>query len=276
MEQVDGPTLLLTVSWVAQMLLAIDAGNTYITFAVYDGDRLAADWRVNSDARRTADEYAVLIAGLAERASLSLSQLTTVSIGSVVPRAVAALVEFSRRYLGVEDPFLLTPEVDLGIRICYEPRTDVGADRIANAVAAHALYSGPVIVVDLGTAITFDAVGENGDYLGGAIAPGVEVSLEALISHAAQLRRVALVAPPKAIGTTTVTSVQSGMIYGFAGQVDGVVLRLQEEMGGGAHVVATGGLAELIAPHSRSIREVHPTLTLEGLRLAYERCRGKG
>ncbi|MDO8585445.1 MAG: type III pantothenate kinase [Armatimonadota bacterium] len=258
------------------MLLAIDAGNTNITFGAYDGDRLAADWRVSADGRRTSDEYAVLVAGLAEGASISLSQLTSVSICSVIPRAIEPLLAFSRKYLKIQDPFLLTPELDLGIRICYEPRTDVGADRLANAIAAHALYPGPVIVVDLGTATTFDAIAENGDYLGGAIAPGIEVSLEALISKAAQLRRVRLVTPPRAIGTTTVSSVQSGMIYGFAGQVDGVVGRLQEEMGGDAYVVATGGLAELIAPHSRSIRTVNPTLTLEGLRLAYERYRGKG
>jgi len=257
------------------MLLAIDVGNTNVTFAVYDGNRLVADWRVSADSRRTSDEYAVLIAGLAQQESLSLSQLTDFALCSVIPRAIDPLLGFARKRLGISDPFLLSPEIDLGITVHYQPPTDVGADRLANAVAAHALYSGPVVVVDMGTATTFDAIAENGDYLGGAISPGMEVSLEALVSKAAQLRRVRLTPPPAAVGTTTVASLQSGMIYGYAGQVDGIVAKFQEEMGGNAYVVATGGLAELVAPHSRCIREVNPTLTLEGLRLAYARYRSK-
>lgn len=257
------------------MLLAVDVGNTNITLAVYDGQRLAADWRVSADTRRTCDEYTVLISGLAQQESIALHQITDFALCSVIPSVIDPLLSFARKTIGISDPFLLTSSSDLGFSIRYQPPTDVGADRLANAIAAHALYPGPVIVVDMGTATTFDAIAEDGDYLGGAIAPGMEVSLEALISKTAQLRRVRLTPPPAAVGTTTVESLQSGMIYGYAGQVDGIVTKFQEEMGGNAYVVATGGLAELVAPYSHSIREVSPTLTLEGLRLAYAGHRNK-
>lgn len=257
------------------MLLAVDVGNTNITFGVYDGEKLIADWRISSDVKRTSDEYAIIIKGLLDNTSLSVAQLDGFALCSVIPRTIAPLLEFAKKYLKIKKPFLLTPEADLGIQINYEPKTDVGADRLANAVAAHALYKGSVIVVDLGTATTFDAISANGDYLGGAIAPGIEISIEALVAKAAQLRRVQFVTPPNAIGSTTVTSLQSGVVYGFAGQVDRIVEQFQEELGGNARVVATGGLAELIAPHSRAIQEINLMITLEGLRLAYERSRTK-
>lgn len=255
------------------MLLVADVGNTNITFGAYDGDRLVADWRIAADARRTADEYAALLIPLAQTESLSLSQFDEFALASVMPRAIDPLLRFAREYLSIDFPFLLTAQADLGINIHYEPKTDVGADRLANAVAAHQMYEGPVIVVDLGTATTFDAISAEGDYLGGAIAPGIEISIEALVSQTAQLRRVQVVAPPKAIGNTTATSLQSGFVYGFAGQVDAIVTKFQTEMGGNARVIATGGLAELIALHSTTIREVDQLLTLEGIRLAYARTK---
>ncbi|MCE5198541.1 MAG: type III pantothenate kinase [Armatimonadota bacterium] len=255
------------------MLLAIDVGNTNITFAVFDGDILRADWRIGTDTRRTGDEYAALLLILFGEQELSFLHIDGVSISSVVPAAVDALVRFSRKHLKVAEPLVLGPDIDLGIKVNYYPVTDVGADRIANAAAAHVKYGGKVIVVDFGTATTLDAVSEDGEYLGGAISPGIQISLEALFAKAARLTGVPLTAPAKAIGTTTAESLQSGIIFGFAGQVDALVDRFQTEMGGGAKVVATGGLAELIAEHSRTIEVCDDLLTLEGLKLIYQRTR---
>lgn len=254
------------------MLLAIDVGNTTITFAVFDGDRILADWRVGTVSRRTGDEYAALMLILFGEQGLAFKDIDGVAISSVVPVTIDALVRFSKKHLGVADPMVLGPDVEFGIKVDYHPTTDVGADRIANAVAAHAKYGGAVIVVDFGTATTLDAVSASGDYLGGAIAPGIQISLEALFSRAARLTGVQLVAPGKAIGTSTVESLQSGIIHGFAGQVDALVDRFKAEMGE-AKVVATGGLAEIIAAHSRTIECCDELLTLEGLRLVWQRVR---
>lgn len=253
------------------MLLAIDVGNTNITLAVFHGADVRADWRIGTVARRTGDEYAALLHALFTERGLGLGDIDGVVICSVVPAAVDALVRFVERHLSVESPLVVSPEMDLGIEIDYHPITDVGADRLANAVAAHAKYGGKVIVVDFGTAMTFDAVSDDGRYLGGAIAPGIQISLEALVSRAARLTGVRLIAPDKAIGNTTVGSLQSGMIFGFAGQVDALVERFQQEMGGGARVVATGGLADVVAGHSRTIECCDELLTLEGLRMIHER-----
>jgi len=252
------------------MLLAIDAGNTNTTFAVFDGNRLAANWRIGTVARRTEDEYSALLLSLFERDGLAFGEIDGVVISSVVPAAVSPLTTLATERFGVEDPLVLSAEA-AGIEVRYFPKTDVGGDRLANAVAAHARYGGPVIVVDFGTATTFDAISADGTYLGGAIAPGIETSVEALVVRAAQLRRVQFVRPPRAVGTSTVESLQSGVLYGFAGQVDGIVERFREEIGKDARVVATGGLADLIASESKTIEEVNPLLTLEGLRLVWER-----
>ncbi|MBI2843663.1 MAG: type III pantothenate kinase [Armatimonadetes bacterium] len=257
------------------MLLAIDVGNTNTAFAVFEGEKLVANWRVGTVARRTEDEYSVLLSGLFERDGIAFGQIDGIVISSVVPAVIFPLVKFAKRQLGIDDPLVLKAGEDAGIKIRYFPESDVGADRLANAVAAHALYPGPVIVVDFGTATTFDAVGADGTYLGGSIAPGIETSVEALVTKAAQLRRVQYVRPAAAVATTTVESLQSGVIFGFAGQVDGIVAKFREEIGSDARVIATGGLADLIASESKTIQEVNPLLTLQGLRLVYERRKSR-
>jgi type III pantothenate kinase len=254
------------------MLLAIDVGNTNITFAVFDGSRLVADWRIGTVVRRTEDEYYVLLAELCRRDGISLDQIDGAAISSVVPATIFPLVKLAKTHLSIENTLVLTGE-DTGIEVRYFPKTDVGADRLANAVAAHKIYGGPVIVVDFGTATTFDAIAADGSYLGGAIAPGIETSVEALFAKTAQLRRVQYIRPETAVGKTTLESLQSGIIFGFAGQVDGIVARIKKEMGENTRVVATGGLAGLIAKESTTIEEVNQLLTLEGLRLVYERRR---
>ena len=250
------------------MLLAVDVGNTNVTLALFDGERLAADWRVTSHRERTADELAVELRQLFELRGFELSIVDGVVISSVVPNINPALVEASRRYLNCE-PVMVGPGVKTGVRIRYENPKDVGADRIANALAAYTKYGGPVIVIDFGTAVTYDAISGDGDYLGGAIAPGVDISLNALVSHTAMLRRVEAVAPDSVIGRNTVASIQSGLMWGFVAQVEGMVERMIGELGGKARVVATGGQAALIAELTHVIEATDPLLTLEGLRLIY-------
>lgn len=250
------------------MLLAVDVGNTNVTLALFEGDRLAADWRVSSHRERTADEMAIELRQLFSLRDFDLAVVDGVVIASVVPNINPALVEASRRYLRCE-PLMVGPGVKTSVRIRYDNPKDVGADRIANALAAYTKYGGPIIVIDFGTAVTYDAINAEGDYLGGAIAPGVEISLDALVSHTAMLRRVEPVAPDSVIGRNTVTSIQSGLVWGFVAQVEGMVKRMVDELGGQAKVIATGGQAALVAELTTVIEATDPLLTLEGLRLIY-------
>lgn len=263
------------------MLLVIDAGNTSTVVGLYEldsegsgglsaSDGLIDHWRISTDAERTADELAVVLEGFLGLRGYSIeSDVQGLSISSGVPRVTMALREMANRYLGLK-PVVIEPGVRTGISIVYENPKEVGADRIANAVAAYDLYGGPTIVVDFGTATTCDAVSADGEYLGGAIAPGIEISLDALFGRAAALRAVELVEPRSVLGKSTVESIRSGAVYGFAAQVDGICARIEGELGA-CTVVSTGGLAELIAPLSERIEYQEPWLTLHGLRLVYEK-----
>lgn len=254
------------------MLLAIDVGNTQTHIGVFDRDRLVHEWRVSTEAKRTADELALLFGGFLRNEDLSFSRaITGVAICSVVPRSTQELRAMTQRYFGYP-AVVVEPGVRTGIAILTDNPKEVGADRIANAVGAHAMFEGQaIVVVDFGTALTLDAVSERGEYLGGAIAPGIDTSSTALFQSTAQIRRVELVAPPAAIGKSTVTSVQSGIIFGTAALVDGLVERVSKELGGDARVVATGGLAPMVIPHCHRVEVIEPNLTLTGLRLIFER-----
>jgi type III pantothenate kinase len=252
------------------VLLAVDVGNTQTMLGLYEGDRLAESWRVATEAERTGDEIAALVARLLELSDLGFEDLTGVVLSSTVPLLVRSYQELADRY--AEAPLLvLGPGVKTGIPVLYDDPREVGPDRIANAVAAREHYGAPCIVVDFGTSTNFDAVSTAGEYVGGVLAPGVEISMDALFLRAARLTKVDFVAPETVIGKTTASALQSGLVYGFAGQVDGIVRRMREELSDTAPAIATGGLADLIAPHSETIERVDPLLTLEGLRLVWQR-----
>ncbi len=252
------------------MLLVFDVGNTNIVLGVYDEDRLLCHWRVSTDKQKTADEYAMVLNNLFKYEGLAMNDIQAVVISTVVPPLIVPLTRMCQRYFNGE-PLIVGPGIKTGMSIKYENPREVGADRIVNAIAAYEKYGGPLIVVDFGTATTFCAITETGDYLGGAIAPGIGISSEALFQRAAKLPRIELVKPKNVICRNTVTSMQSGIIYGFVGQVDEIVRRIKDELGKDAYVVATGGLAGLMAEESHTIDIVEPFLTLEGLRVIYER-----
>lgn len=252
------------------MLLCIDVGNTQMVIGLFDGPDLADHWRIATVAERTSDELALMLAQFLGFHGFAIDEhVTGVAICSGVPRVTAALREMAERYLGAP-PLVLEPGVRTGMPILYDNPKEVGADRIANAVAAYDLYGGPSIVVDFGTANTIEAISGKGEYLGGAIFPGIEISMDALFGRAAALRRVELVPPKNVIGKSTVESIQSGAVYGFSGQVDALVERFQQELGE-CTVIATGGLAEAIVPFSRTIQHHEPWLTIQGLRIVFER-----
>jgi type III pantothenate kinase len=252
------------------VLLAVDVGNTQTVFGLFDGERLVEHWRVATEAERTGDELGALVARLLELRDLDFEDVSGVCLSTTVPPLARAYADFAERY--AEAPFLLVgPGTRTGIPIRYDDPREVGPDRIVNAVAARERYGAPCIVVDFGTSTNFDAVSEAGEYVGGVLAPGIEVSMEALFTRAARLTHVDYVEPARTIGTSTTAALQSGVVFGFAGQVDGIVDRMRAELGDGARVIATGGLAELIAPHARTIERVDSLLTLEGLRLVWER-----
>ena len=249
------------------MLLAVDVGNTQTVFGLFEGDRLTQQWRVATEAQRTGDELGALLQGF-----LELESLTGMCLSSTVPALVREYELVAERYAGVA-LLVVGPGIRTGIAIRMDDPREVGPDRIANALAAKERYGAPSIVVDFGTSTNFDAVSAAGEYVGGVLAPGIEISMDALFARAARLLRVDFVEPSSVIGKSTVAALQSGLVYGFAGQVDGIVGRMREELDGPAPAIATGGLADLIAPHARTIELVDPFLTLEGIRLVWQRNR---
>jgi type III pantothenate kinase len=252
------------------MLLTIDVGNTQTVVGLFQDDELRDQWRIATDAERTSDELALMVQQFLGFHGFSFADdVTGVAISSGVPRVTQALREMTERYFGIA-PLVVEPGVRTGMPILYDNPKEVGPDRIANAIGAYDMFGGPTVVVDFGTATTVEAVSERGEYLGGAIFPGIEISLDALFGRAAGLRRVELAAPKHVIGKSTLESIQSGCVYGFSGQVDAVVGRFLEELGP-CTVVATGGLAELIIPHCRTVQHYREWLTLHGLRIIWSR-----
>jgi type III pantothenate kinase len=250
---------------VAGSLLAIDVGNTQTLIGLFDGGLLSEHWRVATEPNRSGDELGALY-----KSFLDLGGVSGICLSSTVPQLVRSYQEFAGRYTDAE-LLELGPGVRTGIPIRYEDPREVGPDRIANAVAAADRYGAPCIVVDFGTSTNFDVVSPEAEYVGGVLAPGIEISMDALFARAARLRKVDFVEPERVIGKTTVASLQSGLVYGFAGQVDGIVRRIRDELAVDARAIATGGLADLIAPHASTIELVDPFLTLDGLRLVWDR-----
>jgi type III pantothenate kinase len=249
------------------MLLAVDVGNTQTVFGLFEGNELVEHWRIATERNRSGDELGAMFQGF-----LDLARVDGICVSTTVPQLARSYAEFVDRYTEAE-LLEVGPGVKTGIPMRYDDPREVGPDRIANAVAATARYGPPCIVVDFGTSTNFDVVSADGEYVGGVLAPGVEVSMDALFQRAARLFKVDFVEPPTVIAKNTAASLQSGLVFGFAGQVDGIVERIRGELGVEAQTVATGGLAELIAPHARTLDRIDPFLTLEGLRLVWERNR---
>ena len=250
------------------MLLTIDIGNTNLTLGLYDGETLGPRWRLATDHEKMPDEYGLQLLGLLVHASLSEKDLSGICLASVVPPLTGKVLQACRQYLG-QDPLVVDAGVKTGVRVRYEDPRAVGADRIADAAAVQRLYGGPACVVDFGTATTFDGISKEGDYLGGAIAPGINIASEALFLRAAKLPRVDLQRPPTAIGRNTVHAMQSGLLFGYVALVEGMVARFRTELGPEMKVIATGGLAEMIAEETKVLQIVAPWLTLEGLRIIW-------
>ena len=251
------------------MLLCIDVGNTNITLGLYEGKALGPRWRLATDHERMPDEFVLQLLGLLSHSGTGREDVTGAAIASVVPPLTGRWVEVCRKGLNL-DPLVVDGSVETGVRILYEEPGTVGADRIVDAVAAFRLYGGPACVVDFGTATTFDAITPDGDYLGGAIAPGIGIAAQALFQRAAMLPRVELARPPSAIGRNTAHSMQSGLLFGYVSLVEGMVARFREELGPATKVIGTGGLAEVIARETEVLQILAPWLTLDGLRMVYE------
>ena len=261
------------------MLLAIDVGNTNVTIGVFDGDTLAHNWRLAALRERTGDELGILVTRLFEQARIDVASVTGIAIASVVPQLTRPMEEMCERYF--RRPALFVDAANAGMPVRYSPAADVGADRIVNAVAAWEKYGRrgetPLIVVDFGTGTTFDVISIDGEYLGGIICPGISISAEALFQRAARLPRVEVRKPPAVVGQNTVHAMQSGLFFGYVDMVDGLIRRVRAELPGGdrAIVVGTGGLAGLLAEESRAIEKIEPDLTLDGLRLIWQRNQAK-
>ncbi len=253
------------------MLLVFDIGNTNMVLGVYDGENLIRDWRINTDLNKTSDEYGVLIKSLFDASNISLSVVDAIIVSSVVPAVMHSLENFCRKYCNIS-PMVVGPGIKTGLNIKYEDPKMVGADRIVNAVAAISKYNCPVIIIDFGTATTYCAVSKKGEYIGGAISPGMKISSEALFQKASKLPRVELVTPETVICKDTVSAMQAGIIYGYAGQVEKIVGLMKKELKDeGTLVIATGGLANMISQETNAIDVIDPNLTLEGLRIIYEK-----
>jgi len=253
------------------VLLCIDIGNTNTVLATFTDDTIVHSWRIKTDARATADELGLLYRGLLAADAV---EITGIAASSTVPAAMRSLRSMINRYYGGMPTVIVEPGVRTGVQLAIDNPKEVGADRVVNTLAAYAQFGGPAIVVDFGTSTNFDAVSERGEFLGGVLAPGVEISVDALAARAAQLRKVELVKPPRVIGKNTVECLQAGVVYGFAGQVDGVVRRMTAELGGSVRaVIATGGLASVVIDECETVTHHEPMLTLHGLRLIYERNR---
>lgn len=257
------------------MLLVIDVGNTNVVFGIYKGDDLLYDWRISTDKDKTSDEYGLLFNQIFQFNGINPKQIQNVIISSVVPPLMHTLPTMSMRYLGIE-PLVVGIDIKTGINIKYDNPREVGADRIVNAVGAHAKYGGPLIIVDVGTAVTFCSVSKEGDYLGGVIYPGIKISSEALFTRTAKLPKVEIIKPEKVIGKTTVSSIQSGLVYGYIGMIDYIIEKMIEEMGTTVeevNIIGTGGFSSLIASESKYINRIDRLLTLDGLKIIYERNR---
>ena len=258
------------------MLLAIDVGNTNIVLGLYQKKKLIIHWRIETDMERTEDEYAAILKGLfsitgyPQGETMKFEDIKDVIISCVVPPILPIFDSLSKKYFRAT-PMVVGPGIKTGVPILYDNPKEVGADRIVNSVAGYEKYGGPLIIVDFGTATTFDAISQKGEYLGGVIAPGIGISMEALFERAAKLPKVELIKPSTVIGRNTIGSMQSGAIYGYAGLVDRIVEEMRKELGEKAFVVATGGFAELIVSESQTIKEVNPFLTLDGLMIIFEK-----